>query len=63
MLPAYYEDPQRGIVELPTICVDASEFLVSKLKDRGTHQAIGVVTNAQDFMSILQAAVEKEVQV
>jgi hypothetical protein len=39
MLPAYYEDPQRGIVELPTICVDASEFLVSKLKDRGTHQA------------------------
>ncbi|MBC7894167.1 MAG: hypothetical protein H7066_02080 [Cytophagaceae bacterium] len=63
MLPAYYEDPQRGIVELPTICVDASEFLVSKLKDRGTHQAVGVVTNAQDFMSILQAAVEREVQV
>jgi len=60
MLPAYYEDPERGIVELPTICVDASEFLVSKLKDRGTHQAIGVVTNAQDFMSILRAAVEQE---
>jgi hypothetical protein len=62
MLPAYYEDPQRGLVELPTICVDASEFLVSKLKDRGTHQAVGVVTNAQDFMSILRAAVEREVQ-
>ncbi|MEY3701338.1 MAG: hypothetical protein RI891_630, partial [Gemmatimonadota bacterium] len=61
MLPAYYEDPQRGLCELPTICVDASEFLVSKLKDRGTHQAIGVVTNAQDFMSILRAAVEREV--
>lgn len=61
MLPAYYEDPQRGIVELPTICVDASEFLVSKLKDRGTHQAVGVVTNAQDFMSILRSAVEREV--
>jgi lysine-ketoglutarate reductase/saccharopine dehydrogenase-like protein (TIGR00300 family) len=61
MLPAYYEDPQRGIVELPTICVDASEFLVSKLKDRGTHQAVGVVTNAQDFMSILRATVEQEV--
>jgi len=58
MLPAYYEDPERGIVELPTICVDASEFLVSKLKDRGTHQAVGVVTNAQDFMSILRSAVE-----
>ncbi|MEX2181554.1 MAG: hypothetical protein WD771_05890 [Gemmatimonadaceae bacterium] len=62
MLPAYYEDAQRGMVELPTICVDASEFLVSKLKDRGTHQAVGVVTNAQDFMSILRAAVEREVQ-
>ena len=61
MLPAYYEDPQRGLVELPTICVDASEFLVSKLRDRGTHQAVGVVTNAQDFMSILRAAVEREV--
>jgi hypothetical protein len=60
-LPAYYEDPQRGLCELPTICVDASEFLVSKLKDRGTHQAVGVVTNAQDFMSILRAAVEREV--
>ena len=60
MLPAYYEDPERGIVELPTICVDASEFLVSKLKDRGTHQAVGVVTNAQDFMSILRSAVEEE---
>jgi lysine-ketoglutarate reductase/saccharopine dehydrogenase-like protein (TIGR00300 family) len=59
MLPAYYEDPDRGIVELPTICVDASEFLVSKLKDRGTHQAVGVVTNAQDFMSILRATVEE----
>lgn len=62
MLPAYYEDAERGISELPTICVDASEFLVSKLKDRGTHQAVGVVTNAQDFMSILRGAVEREVQ-
>lgn len=61
MLPAYYEDPARGLVELPTICVDASEFLVSKLRDRGTHQAVGVVTNAQDFMSILRTAVEQEI--
>jgi len=61
MLPAYYEDPERGLCELPTVCVDASEFLVGKLKDRGTHQAIGVVTNAQDFLSILRAAVEREV--
>ena len=61
MLPAYYEDAARGMCELPTISVDASEFLVSKLKDRGTHQAVGVVTNAQDFMSILRVAVEEAV--
>jgi len=60
MLPAYYA-ADGTLHELPTICVDASEFLVSKLKDRGTHQAVGVVTNAQDFMSILRAAVEQEV--
>ncbi|MEI6714017.1 MAG: hypothetical protein WCO60_09710 [Verrucomicrobiota bacterium] len=59
MLPAYYQDPHKGLVELPTLCVDASEFIVSKLKDRGTHQAIGIVTNAQDFMSILRASVEQ----
>ena len=44
----------------PTICVDSSEFVVSKLKDRGTHQAFGVVTNAQDFMHILRLYVERE---
>ena len=43
-----------------TICVDSSEFVVSKLKDRGTHQAFGVVTNAQDFMHILRLYVERE---
>ena len=60
MLPAYYEDPGRGIVELPTICVDASEFLVSKLRIAARTGAVSVVTNAQDFMSILRAAVEDE---
>jgi hypothetical protein len=33
---------------------------VSKLKDRGTHQAFGVVTNAQDFMHIMRLYVERE---
>jgi lysine-ketoglutarate reductase/saccharopine dehydrogenase-like protein (TIGR00300 family) len=58
MLPAYYDDADRGILELPTICVDMSEFLVNKVKDRGTQQAMGVVSNAQDFMSILRTTVE-----
>ncbi|MGQ0650541.1 MAG: ornithine cyclodeaminase family domain [Gemmatimonadaceae bacterium] len=60
MLPAFVQDPDGSLRELPTICVDSSEFVVSKLKDRGTHQAFGVVTNAQDFMHILRLFVERE---
>ena len=61
MLPAFVMNPDGSLRELPTICVDSSEFVVSKLKDRGTHQAFGVVTNAQDFMHILRLYVEREI--
>ncbi len=54
MLPTYCTRPDGTISEITTICVDQTEFLVSKLKDRGTHQAFGVVTNAQDFLRLLQ---------
>ena len=60
MLPAFVTNSDGSMRELPTICVDSSEFVVSKLKDRGTHQAFGVVTNAQDFMHILRLYVERE---
>jgi len=60
MLPAFVTEPDGSMRELTTICVDSSEFVVSKLKDRGTHQAFGVVTNAQDFMHILRLYVERE---
>jgi lysine-ketoglutarate reductase/saccharopine dehydrogenase-like protein (TIGR00300 family) len=60
MLPAFVTEAGGTLRELPTICVDSSEFVVSKLKDRGTHQAFGVVTNAQDFMHILRLYVERE---
>ena len=60
MLPAFVTEDDGMLRELPTICVDSSEFVVSKLKDRGTHQAFGVVTNAQDFMHILRLYVERE---
>jgi lysine-ketoglutarate reductase/saccharopine dehydrogenase-like protein (TIGR00300 family) len=60
MLPAFVEEADGSLRELATICVDSSEFVVSKLKDRGTHQAFGVVTNAQDFMQILRLYVERE---
>jgi len=54
MLPTFCVAPCGEIREITTICVDQTEFLVSKLKDRGTHQAFGVVTNAQDFMRLLE---------
>lgn len=54
MLPTYCTHADGTLHEITTICVDQTEFLVSKLKDRGTHQAFGVVTNAQDFMRLLQ---------
>ena len=60
MLPAFVTEADGSLRELATICVDSSEFVVSKLKDRGTHQAFGVVTNAQDFMHILRLYVERE---
>jgi hypothetical protein len=60
MLPAYVTEPDGSMRELATICVDSSEFVVSKLKDRGTHQAFGVVTNAQDFMQILRLYIERD---
>jgi lysine-ketoglutarate reductase/saccharopine dehydrogenase-like protein (TIGR00300 family) len=62
MLPAFVSLPNGEMRELTTICVDSSEFVVSKLKDRGTHQAFGVVTNAQDFMHILRLYVERELE-
>jgi lysine-ketoglutarate reductase/saccharopine dehydrogenase-like protein (TIGR00300 family) len=62
MLPAFVDNGDGTMRELPTICVDSSEFVVSKLKDRGTHQAFGVVTNAQDFMHILRLYVERELE-
>ena len=60
MLPAFVTAKDGTMRELATICVDSSEFVVSKLKDRGSHQAFGVVTNAQDFMHILRLYVERE---
>jgi lysine-ketoglutarate reductase/saccharopine dehydrogenase-like protein (TIGR00300 family) len=60
MLPAFVTEADGSLRELTTICVDSLEFVVTKLKDRGTHQAFGVVTNAQDFMHILRLYVERE---
>jgi lysine-ketoglutarate reductase/saccharopine dehydrogenase-like protein (TIGR00300 family) len=58
MLPAFHL--HRGRLEpLMTVCVDQTEFVVTKLRDRGTHQAYGVVTNAQDFMHVFRHYVDR----
>jgi len=62
MLPSYFVDADGALQPLTTIAVDSSEFVVSKLKDRGTHQAFGVITNAQDFLHVLKHFVEREVE-
>src|SRR5438094_83557 len=60
MLPAFVDAPNPDDLRpLTTICVDQTEFVVTKLRDRGTHQAYGVVTNAQDFMHVLRFYVER----
>jgi len=59
MLPAFHTHYEGVPTPLMTICVDQTEFVVNKLKDRGTHQAYGVVTNAQDFMHVLRFYAEQ----
>jgi len=61
MLPSFVVADDGEIRPLATIAVDSSEFVVSKLKDRGTHQAFGVITNAQDFLHVLRFFVENEI--
>jgi lysine-ketoglutarate reductase/saccharopine dehydrogenase-like protein (TIGR00300 family) len=61
MLPTYCVRPDGTLAEITTICVDQTEFVVHKLKDRGTHQAFGVITNAQDFMRILHLELQDRI--
>ena len=60
MLPSYTFESDGSPRALATIAVDTSEFVVNKLRDRGTHQAFGVITNAQDFLHVLRHFVELE---
>jgi lysine-ketoglutarate reductase/saccharopine dehydrogenase-like protein (TIGR00300 family) len=62
MLPAYVVESDHALRPLTTIAVDTSEFVVSKLKDRGTHQAFGVITNAQDFLHVLRSFVAQPLE-
>ena len=61
MLPTFCVEKDGSLGEITTICVDQTEFVVHKLKDRGTHQAFGVITNAQDFMRLLQLELQQRI--
>jgi lysine-ketoglutarate reductase/saccharopine dehydrogenase-like protein (TIGR00300 family) len=53
LLPTYRVSDDGLPARIEVVCVDQTEFAVEKLRDRGTHQALGFVTNAQDFVRLL----------
>ena len=49
--------------EVKTVCVDINPAVVTKLSDRGTAQAIGIVTDVGSFLNALYSelkALEKK---
>ncbi len=58
MLPTFIE--RDGTIEpVYTICVDQMEMVIHKLMDRGTHQAFGIVRNADDFLDRVVGELKK----
>jgi len=55
MLPSYHIS-SNGIRPVYFYIVDVSEFAIDKLANRGSMQAIGITTNAQDFTVNLRRA-------
>lgn len=58
MLPTFIEREGR-IEPVYTIVVDQSENVIQKLMDRGTHQAFGIVRNADDFLDRVVSELKK----
>jgi lysine-ketoglutarate reductase/saccharopine dehydrogenase-like protein (TIGR00300 family) len=58
MMPTFVER-DGDLRPVYTIAVDAAENVISKLIDRGTHQAVGVVRNADDFLVRLVTELQK----
>jgi len=50
MTPSYRVTADGTVRQVYFYCVDASEFMVNKLADRGSLSARGIVTNVQDFI-------------
>lgn len=53
MTPSFTVGEDGEVRPVFLYCVDASEFAVNKLTDRGSLSSVGIVTNAQDFITIL----------
>jgi hypothetical protein len=58
MLPTFIERDGR-IEPVYTVVVDQSEMVIQKLMDRGTHQAFGIVRNADDFLDRVVSELKK----
>ena len=56
MTPSYRVMKDGQVRQVYFYCVDVSEFAVNKLGDRGSLSARGIVTNVQDFVVLLQKA-------
>ena len=50
MLPGYQVTPEERVRPVYFYVVDMTEFSVDKLANRGSAQAVPILTNAQDFM-------------
>ena len=53
MTPSFRVLPDGTIRPVYLYCVDAAEFVTNKLQDRGSLSATSIVTNVQDFISII----------
>ncbi len=53
MTPSFTVTQDDNVRPVFLYCVDADEFMVNKLSDRGSLSAVGIVTNVQDFITII----------
>ena len=53
MTPSFTVTDDGTVRPVFLYCVDAAEFVVNKLADRGSLSAVGIVTNVQDFITII----------
>ena len=53
MTPSFRVLPDGTVRQVYLYSVDADEFVVNKLLDRGSLAATTIVTNVQDFITIL----------